>query len=144
MRYRKGMTKRLGMVAGGTGITPMYQLIRAICEDKTDDTQVSLIYANRSPEDILLRTQLERYQQMAPKKFKIYYVVDNAPQGWTGGVGRMSKQTLQDNLPPASADTKVLLCGPPPMINATKKNLTDLGFEAPGAVSKMTDQIFLF
>lgn len=122
----------------------MYQLIRAICEDKTDDTKVSLIYANRSPDDILLHIQLERYQKMAPSKFRIYYIVDNGAPGWTGGVGRVSKQTLQENLPPADPDTKILLCGPPGMINATKKNLADLGFEAPGAVSKMTDQIFLF
>lgn len=91
----------------------MYQLIRAICEDKTDNTQVSLVYANKSPEDILLRTQLQRYQQMAPSKFKIYYIVDNGPPGWQGGVGRITKQTLQENLPGADGDTKVLLCGPP-------------------------------
>ncbi|KAF2170639.1 hypothetical protein M409DRAFT_64304 [Zasmidium cellare ATCC 36951] len=144
MRYRKGFTKRLGMVAGGTGITPMYQLIRAICEDKTDDTKVSLVYANKSPDDILLRNQLERYQKLAPSKFKIYYIVDNGAPGWTGGVGRVTKETLQEHLPLASADTKILLCGPPGMINATKKNLGDLGFEQPGAVSKLTDQVFLF
>lgn len=95
----------------------MYQLIRAICEDKTDETQVSLVYANKSADDILLRTQLERFQQMAPKKFKIYHIVDNGTAGWTGGVGRVSKQTLQENLPPADADTKILLCGPPGTYN---------------------------
>lgn len=26
MRYRKGMVREIGMVAGGTGITPMYQV----------------------------------------------------------------------------------------------------------------------
>lgn len=122
----------------------MYQLIRAICEDKTDDTKVSLIYANKSPEDILLWTQLERYQKMAPSKFKIYYIVDNPSSGWKGGVGRVSKQLLQEQIPAADADTKILLCGPPGLVNATKKNLVELGFDAPGAVTKMSDQVFLF
>lgn len=37
----------------------MYQLIRAICEDDSDNTQISLIYANNTEEDILLREELE-------------------------------------------------------------------------------------
>lgn len=45
------------MVAGGTGITPMFQVIRAICEDDGDLTRASLIYAGRTelnhpPEDL--------------------------------------------------------------------------------------------
>ena len=54
------------MSPGGTGITPMYQLIRAICEDKANQMKVHLLYANETPGDILLRTQLERDQKMAP------------------------------------------------------------------------------
>ena len=30
------------------------------------------------------------------------------------------------------------------MVNASKKNLAELGFQAPGAVAKMSDQIFCF
>ena len=40
-------TGRLGLIAGGTGLTPMYQIISAILKDKEDDTQVSLLYANQ-------------------------------------------------------------------------------------------------
>lgn len=130
--------------AGGTGITPMYQLIRAICEDKTDETTVSLIFANKSPADILLQTQLDRLKQMAPEKFKITYVVDKPVPGWAGEVGYVNKKMIQEKLPLPDKDTKILLCGPPGMINASKKSLVELGFEAPGAVSKMTDQIFMF
>ena len=32
--------KRIGMVAGGTGITPMLQVIRAILKDPNDKTEV--------------------------------------------------------------------------------------------------------
>ncbi|KAL2171364.1 hypothetical protein VTG60DRAFT_3006 [Thermothelomyces hinnuleus] len=37
MRYRRGWARRLGMVAGGTGIMPMYQVARAVCGDPADD-----------------------------------------------------------------------------------------------------------
>ena len=51
--------KKIGMVAGGTGITPMLQVIRAILKDPSDRTELWLIFANQAEEDILLRKELE-------------------------------------------------------------------------------------
>ncbi|KAJ6037473.1 hypothetical protein N7444_010178 [Penicillium canescens] len=144
MRYSKGLCKKIGMVAGGTGITPMYQLIRAICENDTDTTEVSLIYANRSESDILLRAELERFARLYPKNFKLWYLVDSAPEGWTYGSGYVDQEVLKARLPGSAEDTKIMLCGPPGMVNATKKNLVAMGFAKPGVVAKMSDQIFCF
>ncbi|KAJ5385381.1 Cytochrome b5 [Penicillium concentricum] len=144
MRYTKGLCRKIGMVAGGTGITPMYQLIRAICESDTDMTEVSLVYANRSESDILLREELERFARQYPKNFKLWYMLDTAPEGWTYGSGYVDQTVLAEQLPTPSPDTKVMICGPPGMVNATKKNLVALGFAKPGVVAKMTDQIFCF
>ncbi|KAK9852287.1 hypothetical protein MYU51_008723 [Penicillium brevicompactum] len=144
MRYSKGLCRKIGMVAGGTGITPMYQLIRAICENDTDTTEVSLVYANRSEADILLREELERFARRYPKNFKLWYMVDSAEEDWAYGTGYVDQAVLTAHLPGPSLDTKIMLCGPPGMVNATKKNLVAMGFEKPGVVSKMTDQIFCF
>jgi cytochrome-b5 reductase len=144
MRYRKGMSKSLGMVGGGTGITPLFQIIRAICEDKTDDTKISLVYANRSEADIMLRKRLDSFAEASNGQFEVYYIVDKAPEGWQYGTGRIDKEVLQKKMPAVSDDNKVLLCGPPGLVNATKNNLTELGWKEPGSVSKMTDQIFCF
>ncbi|KAJ6120364.1 hypothetical protein N7523_004644 [Penicillium sp. IBT 18751x] len=143
MRYRRGLCRRIGMIAGGTGITPMYQLIRAICEDERDTTEISLIYANRSEEDILLREELEAFARKY-MNLKIWYMLDQPPQDWTYGKGYVTSQVMSERLPSPAMDTKIMLCGPPGMINASKKALVSLGFEAPGAVTKMTDQIFCF
>lgn len=144
MRYKKGLCKKIGMIAGGTGITPMYQLIRAICEDDTDTTEISLIYANRTEEDILLRKELDTFAKNYPKNLKIWYMLDQPPQKWSYGKGFVTQAVMASKLPKASADTKVMLCGPPGMVNASQKALVAMGFEAPGAVQKMTDQIFCF
>ncbi|KAJ3577719.1 hypothetical protein NPX13_g2846 [Xylaria arbuscula] len=144
MRYKRGLTKRISMVAGGTGITPMYQLIRAICEDDEDTTQVSLIYANRSPEDILLLKELNSFARRYPKNFKVWYMVDKAPAGWKYGEGYVNADVMKRHLYAPNADTKLFLCGPPGMINACKKTAASLGFEVGGAVPKMTDQVFTF
>lgn len=44
-----------GMLAGGTGITPMFQVLNAILKNPKDHTCVTLLYGNLTQEDILLR-----------------------------------------------------------------------------------------
>ncbi|KAF2138382.1 uncharacterized protein K452DRAFT_353213 [Aplosporella prunicola CBS 121167] len=144
MRYRKGWAKRIGMIAGGTGITPMYQVIRAICEDERDTTEIRLIYANRSEGDILLRKELETFARRYPKNFRMWYMLDQAPEGWEYGTGYVTAEVMREHLHPAGEDSKVMLCGPPGMVNAAKGALVGMGFQAPGAVAKITDQIFCF
>lgn len=122
----------------------MYQLIRAICEDDKDRTTVSLIYANRSEADILLRKQLDNFASANLEKFKVYYVLDKPPSGWSGGSGFVNKTMIQERMHAADSDTKMMICGPPGLVRAIMKTLIELGFEAPGAVSKLTDQIFCF
>merc|ERR1712070_1113366 len=56
---KKLSCKKLGMIAGGTGITPMLQVAAAILDDPNDSTEVSLIYANQTEGDILVRDLLE-------------------------------------------------------------------------------------
>ncbi|KAF7523543.1 hypothetical protein PCG10_006521 [Penicillium crustosum] len=144
MKYKKGLCKKIGMVAGGTGITPMYQLIRAICQDETDTTEVSLILANRSEEDILLRKELEAFANNYPKNFKLWYMLDKPPQNWAYGKGFVTQAVMTAKLPAPSPDTKVMLCGPPGMVKAAQNALVSMGFQAPGSITKMTDQMFLF
>ncbi|KAL5586818.1 hypothetical protein FOBRF1_016688 [Fusarium oxysporum] len=144
MKYQPNLCKKIGMIAGGTGITPMFQVIRAICEHDRDTTEISLIYANRTEQDILLREELDRFARRYPKNFKVYYMLDQPPANWKFGSGYVTRELMKEKLPSPSVDSKVFLCGPPGMVNASKKALVDLGFEQPGASAKMSDQIFAF
>ncbi|KAI0482543.1 ferredoxin reductase-like protein [Xylariaceae sp. FL0804] len=152
MRYRRGLARRMGMLAGGSGITPMWQLIRAVCEDARDTTELSLVYANRTEDDILLRAELDAFARRYPRNFKVHYMLDRPPPpaattagtGWQGGVGYVTRDVMAERFPPPDADSKILICGPPGMVGAAKKALVELGFEKPGAMSKMTDQVFCF
>jgi cytochrome-b5 reductase len=144
MRYRPGLCKKIGMLAGGTGITPMYQVIRAVCEDDRDTTEISLIYANRTEEDILMREELESMARSYPKNLKLFYTLDKPPAGWTYGSGFVTKKMMEERFPAATPDSRIMLCGPPGMVKAAKESLVSLGFDKPAAMATMRDQIFSF
>lgn len=144
IRYEPGMCKKMGMVAGGTGITPMYQLIRAICENPRDTTEVSLIYANRTEKDILLRDELDAFARKYPGNFKIFYVLEQTPAGWNGGSGYVTREMIEEQFALPSPTTKVFLCGPPPMVDSVKKSLNSLGFKLPGTIAKTGDRVLCF
>jgi cytochrome-b5 reductase len=144
MNYHRGLCKNLGMIVGGTGITPAYQIIRAICEDPEDNTRVSLLYANHTEEDILLRGELARFQYQFPSKLSVWHVLNSPPEKWQYGKGRVTRDIIRDKLAAPSSGSKVHLCGPHEMVVAMRKILVELGFEPPRAMSKTDDQIFLF
>src|SRR5271163_2054328 len=96
MVYRPGLVREFGMIAGGTGITPMLQIIRAILKNKSDRTQISLIFANVNEEDILLRKELEQLAEEEKDRFKLYLVLNNPPEGWTGGVGFVTEEMIKE------------------------------------------------
>lgn len=122
--------KKINMIAGGSGITPMLQLVNEVLKRSGDDTQLALLYANQSEQDILLRDDLDVLAAKHQDQFKVWYTVDRASEAWKYSVGFVSDKMIQDNLFPPSPDTITVMCGPPPMINfACLPSLEKLGYE---------------
>lgn len=117
LAYMPNMKKSIGMVAGGTGITPMLQVVEEVLRNPDDKTQLSLIFANQTEQDIILR---DRFDGLAKKhsNFKIHYMVDKAaqPQQWKGGVGYITGDVIRQHLPAPGDDVLILVCGPGPMM----------------------------
>lgn len=148
MVYRSGLVRAFGMIAGGTGITPMLQIIRAILMNDDDNTRVDLLFANVTEEDILLRDELDdlarQERENGKNRFRVYYVLNSPPEGWTQGVGFVTADMIKDFCAAPAPDVKMLICGPPPMVSAMKKACTALGYEPAKPVSKLADQVFCF
>ncbi|RAL47802.1 hypothetical protein DM860_012427 [Cuscuta australis] len=128
-RYRANQVRALGMIAGGSGITPMFQVVRGILENPKDQTKVSLIYANTTYGDILLKEELDGFASEFPGRFRVYYVLSRPPADWSGGAGRVSRAMIESYCPSPAHDVKVLRCGPPPMNNAMAAHLDALGYK---------------
>lgn len=122
--------KKLAMLAGGTGITPIYQVAQAILKDPEDETEMYVVYANRTEDDILLREELDDWATKH-EKFKVWYVVqETIKEGWQHSVGFITETILREHIPGGSDDTLALACGPPPMIQfAVQPNLEKMKYD---------------
>jgi len=117
--YKASEYKQIGMICGGTGITPMFQVVQAVLNNPDDRTKVSMLYANRSVDDILLKDRLDALASVHPDRFKITYTLDKAPKGWSGKTGFVTQEMVEQTLFKADADNvKCFVCGPPPMMRA--------------------------
>jgi len=124
--YKKS---KIGMIAGGTGITPCLQIIRDVIKHSKDKTEVSLIFANVTEDDILLRDELEACAKQN-SNFHLYFTLDKPDEKWTQGKGFVNAEMIKAHLPPPSPESIILMCGPPPMMNFMEKNMKALDYPA--------------
>jgi cytochrome-b5 reductase len=123
----------------------LYSIIKAICTNDKDNTKVTLLYGNKTENDILLRKELDEYAKKCPHKFRLWYVLNSPPEGWKYGTGYITKTMAKELLPAPNGDeSKILLCGPPGLQSAMTNSLVDLGFRRPGPIARTTDEIFMF
>ena len=106
------------MLCGGTGIAPMYQALVKMLADPADASVVTLLYGNKSPEDILLRKELDALAAKHPSRLKLTHVIGAAadakpPEGWDGEVGWIDAARIKRLCPPPAPDTLVFVCGVP-------------------------------
>lgn len=64
--------RRIGFVAGGTGITPYYPIILNALEHDPE-LFMSLVYCNKTVGDIMFKDELELLSQKYPDNFKLYH-----------------------------------------------------------------------
>lgn len=121
---------RLALVAGGTGITPIYQVICRVLARASDETRLNLVYLNRTEEDILLRKELDGLQAARPN-FRVWHALTRPPaEGWTGATGRVDANMLEKHLGLGESGKRggvvALVCGRPGMVEAVRGMLNGL------------------
>lgn len=125
--FDEGMGERIGMVAGGAGVTPMIAIIRTAIR-RGWDVDMTLLFANKTVDDIILRDEFEKLAG-DNDNFRVEFMVDMAPEGWQGHVGHIDKNFMAEHLPEPSEDTLIFLCGPPMMEFKLREKILALGYE---------------
>ncbi|RMD39848.1 hypothetical protein DV735_g5277, partial [Chaetothyriales sp. CBS 134920] len=117
--YKPNQYSHMTLIAGGSGITPIYQLTNAILNNPEDKTRITLVYANNTEEDILLRHEFDAIERKFPGRFQKVLTVKQKASGDGSRVetGYITKELLQKVVPARAQDerVKVLVSGPPAM-----------------------------
>ncbi|XDG06712.1 hypothetical protein ABKA04_006327 [Annulohypoxylon sp. FPYF3050] len=124
--------KRFAMICGGSGITPIFQVLRAVLTDSEDPTSCLVIDGNRVEQDILCKEDLDRMAIGNSHKCRLLYTLSQPEPSWTGLRGRMDKELLEKEIGPCKnigGETLVLICGPEPLEKSVRSILKSLGWK---------------
>ncbi|ORC87306.1 putative cytochrome-b5 reductase [Trypanosoma theileri] len=121
LQYKKNNWEEVGLIGGGTGICPLLQFINASLDMPGDTTKLSLLFANKTENKILLKGMLEEKARKFQNRFKLHYTVDalenpESSSTYKGYLGYIDEQMVKETMPKPSLKNLVLVCGPDPMM----------------------------
>ena len=132
------------MVAAGSGITPIFSIIKTILEAEPQSF-VHLLYGNRAEEGIIFKEQLGgllvRYANQLtvehilsqPKREKsggVFSFLSKGTLNWQGSVGRINEEVLDKWLaenPSVTKTSEYFICGPSAMIDTAESTFLGNG-----------------
>ncbi len=105
-------------IAGGAGITPFLAMFRELAKSNQHGNS-SLIYANKTSKDIILKEELETLF-----KGRVHHILsEEKTKEFDHGL--ISEDIIKPYL--ADNEKRVYVCGPPAMMEAVEKLLKDMG-----------------
>lgn len=106
--------EQIGLVGGGSGITPLYQILTHALRDRNNKTKFTLLYGNLTEDDILLRQEFDNLKKKYPDTFNVVYFVDKKltknPEIQSGFI---TTDAVKKYLPSAELGpkAKIFVCG---------------------------------
>ena len=117
--------QELVMIAGGVGVTPMLSMLRYMV-DVDQMRKATLIWSNRTEEDILCRDEIEEMEEKL-SNLAVHHVL-SAQADFQGRTGRLNQDMLKELLSNTSHEACIFVCGPPPMMDAVCGDLKKIGY----------------
>ncbi|NVJ58759.1 MAG: NADH:ubiquinone reductase (Na(+)-transporting) subunit F [Gammaproteobacteria bacterium] len=120
------------LIGGGAGMAPLFSMIEDQLLNVQTERTIQFFYGARSLSEVFYRETLNKLEQ-EHSNFKWQLALSNPQpednwQGKTGFIHEVVLETLK--IHPAPEDCTYILCGPPPMINATTEMLDEIGVDS--------------
>uniref|UniRef100_A0A914QY54 NADH-cytochrome b5 reductase n=1 Tax=Panagrolaimus davidi TaxID=227884 RepID=A0A914QY54_9BILA len=129
--------KSIAMISGGSGLTPMLPIIREVIkENHINGPKLSLIYTNKTEDDVIQSDELKRYAH-THDSFNLTLVFTRLmkkesdrqdPVKWIEKFERIDESLFSNTFPKPQENVLVLICGPKGMNEAAKLICTSLGY----------------
>jgi cytochrome-b5 reductase len=120
IQYPFNDKKQIGMIVGGTGITPMIQALHCVLGNKDDTSKVAMLYGSKTSKEILAQETLDAWASAYPDRFLVTHVLSDEPadgSSWTGARGFITREQIEANFPKPDSDCLIFICGPPALYN---------------------------
>lgn len=132
--------------AAGSGITPVYSIIKTILEKEPKST-VHLLYGNRNEDSVIFKEGLNRAAKRYAGQFTVTHILSQPKRekagglfgafkkgkiSWTGAVGRIDERMVNEFLeknPDINKNAEYFICGPGAMIDTAEKALLRKGID---------------
>lgn len=125
---RRRTVSSFTMICGGSGITPIFQVFRAVMQDADDPTFCTVLVGNRLEEDILCRQELDALARRKTDGCRLIHTLSRPPEDWAGLRGRISETLLREEASPSMGGL-ALICGPGSMEKSVREILLGLGWK---------------
>lgn len=119
--------RKFVMICAGSGVTPIFQVFRAVMSDKSDPTTCTVLNGNRLVEDILCKEDLDALAKGNEDRANVLYTLTKASDEWQGLRGRINGELVRKHCT-RDEDTLVLICGPEALEKAIHIALRDQGW----------------
>ena len=121
--------RRIGMLAGGTGVTPMMQVINHIREDPGDDTETCLVSFNTGEGEIMMEEELREIDREEGGKVEVKFMVSQGEgrEGVSkGSLRKLGGEQLMKSMGlKGEGGEVVMICGPKGFVAKAKEELKD-------------------
>jgi len=115
-------------LSGGSGITPLMSMARAV-HDLALPADIVFVHNARTPADIVFRRELETMARQTPGfRFVPVCEVDHSAEAWGGHRGRLTPAMLEA-IAPDLREREIFVCGPSPYMAAVRDMLAGFSFD---------------
>jgi ring-1,2-phenylacetyl-CoA epoxidase subunit PaaE len=121
--------KHYVMIAGGSGITPIYSMIGTILKFEPK-SKITLLYANKTSTSIIFKEKLEQWSKEFPNQLEVKHFLSQEENPKNASKGNITRISLEEIL--FKSDMHKIdfyLCGPEIMSNKLIEDLIYLGVE---------------
>ena len=133
-------TQTYFLYAGGSGITPLISIAKYLLH-ATEDTNVVLYFANRTPKGIIYYDEIMDLAALFPSRFEVHFIIDEEMNDYVKKALALEPlkgifyaedyaREIKSRFPDRFEDGSHFICGPTPMMQEVEKALHQLRVNA--------------